>query len=1060
MKTIVVMPGGFHPFHAGHYALYKSAVEAFPGADVYVAATNDQKARPFPFAIKEKLAKIAGVAPGHFVQVSSPFKAAEITSHYNPDQDVLIFVRSEKDRNEQPKPGGMKKDGTASYFQPYTGKGMQPFSKHAYFAYLPTVEFGPGITSATEIRTAWPTLNPTRKTAMVMSLYPATKQNPQLAANVVKMMDMGMSGGLNEGFTWTDYNGIGMNERLMIAETYFTTNRNLFESNDPKNNDYFLSLISMSSPLVINKRYIVSVLALISDKVMQLQYPDVVTLLGKSDNKYSVLLSNGATTEFPNKHLSEKMSAATFFFDNVNAYEKFRSVLSLKYDFSLASPDEINGNENQSIDEDTSSSSLPDVLYHGGENLISKFRIPPYGVFFSPHKDWAENYGDALTTAKVNATKVYVADSDNWNDPNSFDAKVLDSLFDRDYKTLAVCVKVLMRRGYQALQTQTDSEMVVAFPGTEIQVIPPDEGVELKFNSNSLNESQIYSYFKKKYSLYESEKFPQRMVSSIKKINETDNHNEIKQFIHRVETFDYPGRIKVGDSLAVLDFEINFAWKEIEGRGFTQTKRITKISADSAGINYIEFEDGDRYPRLAKATFGDKQRPMEFAAYFKKSNDAEHAITVLGLIVPDTWEYNTSEIQRGNTSEVDEQFTTNLTTEGNLTEVFDSDSYPLEWEEVNDDEISAYFTTDNGRAGEVLFTIWDYPNHKDVVYLEFAIKGKQNVTGGGDALKIFSTSINATKEFISKNPTNYILFDAEEENRKRLYVRMAKSLETGFELITPEQFVENYSEGQSVLESFGDVFIILQRRGLNQIDEQFTTNLTTEDYLNEFYDTTGKYSGGGEGDDARRQRNARKLIAYSEKQGLRPGTVKVGYSSETGVYQITGLAQRHDTEYDWRFKIDPTSRKFVAVDATQTDADYAPDTFAPVVFDDELKEFTTNLTTEGDLNELHSDTLHSYAGKACDSNTKSIRQADWKRTTPDEREKIHQKVLRRCDGIGRALDKDHAKQENELLKNIPPHLRKKLRLPEPYVDEGSDIQLSKPIKPFNQVKQYPLTALL
>ena len=169
--------------------------------------------------------------------------------------------------------------------------------------------------------------------------------------------------------------------------------------------------------------------------------------------------------------------------------------------------------------------------------------------------------------------------------------------------------------------------------------------------------------------------------------------------------------------------------------------------------------------------------------------------------------------------DVDEQFTTNLTTEGNLTEVFDSDSYPLEWEEVNDDEISAYFTTDNGRAGEVLFTIWDYPNHKDVVYLEFAIKGKQNVTGGGDALKIFSTSINATKEFISKNPTNYILFDAEEENRKRLYVRMAKSLETGFELITPEQFVENYSEGQSVLESFGDVFIILQRRGNQPVEE-------------------------------------------------------------------------------------------------------------------------------------------------------------------------------------------------------------------------------------------------
>ena len=199
MRTIVIMPGGFHPFHAGHAALYKSAVEAFSNADVYVAATNDTKTRPFPFAIKEKLAKLAGVAPGHFVQVKSPFKSEEITSHYNPDEDVLIFVRSEKDKNEQPKPGGTKKDGSPAYFQPWTGKNLQPFSKHAYIAYLPTVEFGPGITSATEIRNAWPTLNDKRKTAMVMSLYPVTQKNPKLAANVVKMLDMGMGNELAEG---------------------------------------------------------------------------------------------------------------------------------------------------------------------------------------------------------------------------------------------------------------------------------------------------------------------------------------------------------------------------------------------------------------------------------------------------------------------------------------------------------------------------------------------------------------------------------------------------------------------------------------------------------------------------------------------------------------------------------------------------------------------------------------------------------------------------------------------------------------------------------------------
>lgn len=194
MQKIVIMPGGFHPFHAGHYALYKSAQEHFPDAKIYVAATDDQKTRPFPFQIKQKLAQISGVSPQSFIQVKSPFKPTEIIQKFNPQEDVLIFVRSEKDKNESPKAGGIKKDGTPSYFQPYTGKDLQPFGKQAYMAYLPTVEFGPGITSATEIRNAWPNLNDRRKQAMVMSLYPATRENPKLLINIIKMLDLGMSG--------------------------------------------------------------------------------------------------------------------------------------------------------------------------------------------------------------------------------------------------------------------------------------------------------------------------------------------------------------------------------------------------------------------------------------------------------------------------------------------------------------------------------------------------------------------------------------------------------------------------------------------------------------------------------------------------------------------------------------------------------------------------------------------------------------------------------------------------------------------------------------------------
>jgi hypothetical protein len=194
------MPGGFHPFHAGHAALYNSAQRAFPDAEVYVAATNDTSTRPFPFAVKEKLAKLAGVDAGHFVQVKSPFQAKEITSQFDPESDRLIFVRSEKDANKPPQAGGVKKDGNPAYLQPLLGATkLEPFARHAYMAYLPTVEFGPGMTSATEIRTAWPTLNPKRKTALVMSLYPDTQKNPKLAANVVAMLDTAIGNELAEG---------------------------------------------------------------------------------------------------------------------------------------------------------------------------------------------------------------------------------------------------------------------------------------------------------------------------------------------------------------------------------------------------------------------------------------------------------------------------------------------------------------------------------------------------------------------------------------------------------------------------------------------------------------------------------------------------------------------------------------------------------------------------------------------------------------------------------------------------------------------------------------------
>jgi hypothetical protein len=183
-KTVVILPGGFHPFHPGHLSLYTSAQRAFPGADIFYAATNDKANRPFDIADKARLAQIAGVPAGHFVQVKSPFQAKEITANYDPATTVLVFARSEKDRDEPPHAGGIKKDGNPAYLQPYT-KNPAPMSQHGYMTYLPTVEFpaGPsGVTSATQVRNMWPKASPEQKAEIVGDLYP---KNPRGAHQIL-----------------------------------------------------------------------------------------------------------------------------------------------------------------------------------------------------------------------------------------------------------------------------------------------------------------------------------------------------------------------------------------------------------------------------------------------------------------------------------------------------------------------------------------------------------------------------------------------------------------------------------------------------------------------------------------------------------------------------------------------------------------------------------------------------------------------------------------------------------------------------------------------------------
>jgi len=172
-KVVAIMPGGFHPFHPGHKSLYDWAVKTFGKANVYVAATADVSTRPFPFDIKKKLAAMAGVPSERFIQVKSPFNMRSYVDILD-DDTALVFVRSVKDKGEQPLPDQTKKNGEPGYLRTYTGKNLNTFNQMGYMAYGPTINFNFGgmqIKSASELRATWPEMSDEDKLKAAKLMY-------------------------------------------------------------------------------------------------------------------------------------------------------------------------------------------------------------------------------------------------------------------------------------------------------------------------------------------------------------------------------------------------------------------------------------------------------------------------------------------------------------------------------------------------------------------------------------------------------------------------------------------------------------------------------------------------------------------------------------------------------------------------------------------------------------------------------------------------------------------------------------------------------------------------
>jgi hypothetical protein len=181
MRTVVIYPGRFHPFHRGHKASYDYLVKRHGTDNVFVVSSDkqDPETSPFSFADKMSMMTKLGIPPGHIAQVKNPYQAQEIKSEIDdPENTVLIFAVSEKDMSGDSArfSFGAKKDGSPSYMQPMPadGKGMKPMTQHAYVAITPTVNFrvrGVDANSASQIRKEYISGNDADREQIIADLY-------------------------------------------------------------------------------------------------------------------------------------------------------------------------------------------------------------------------------------------------------------------------------------------------------------------------------------------------------------------------------------------------------------------------------------------------------------------------------------------------------------------------------------------------------------------------------------------------------------------------------------------------------------------------------------------------------------------------------------------------------------------------------------------------------------------------------------------------------------------------------------------------------------------------
>ena len=144
-----------------------------------------------------------------------------------------------------------------------------------------------------------------------------------------------------------------------------------------------------------------------------------------------------------------------------------------------------------------------------------------------------------------------------------------------------------------------------------------------------------------------------------------------------------------------------------------------------------------------------------------------------------------------------------------LGELFDpATAFELEWDETfAPDELHASAYDRQGRTINIDFV----PIGGDAVDIEFTRGGSYDITGRGDAERVFGTVMQAITTYLSEyRRPDYILFSGKESSRNKLYLKLVAryAAQFGYKTIVQDQLPDELK----TMAFPRDIFI-LQRAG-------------------------------------------------------------------------------------------------------------------------------------------------------------------------------------------------------------------------------------------------------